>query len=783
VSAADNRPLQASRNLWRGIVGWRNWPLLVKLGMVLVVPVVAALVLGVVRVAADVQLANSYDDIERVANLRVELVRTLSAVQRERSAAVQPGADFPAVTRATDTALTTMKDTVQKTPDLGENAAQRYRELSGMVGVLGYARQQLTGDDEQSAQDAQDAYAGLTSAILEFDHSLVGRFPDESLANTAIALNELQSAREQVSLQETTGLLGMKDGSLSDTDKETLSEAEIQLTTNLEEFQSVAPQQFLDRYDGTVTGSAQTQRTLLVVDARGSGEIGLPFTEAQWRSTFDTTANLTTKVTGYIANELRSESAALADSYRTRWAVESVLLLLVVLLAVGIGGGLGRYLLRTVGQLRRTALDVAHNQLPAAVRSIRAGQNVVIPPVPLRTTEEFGQLATAFDTVLGQAVSSAGEEARLRSTLSDMLTNLSRRSQSLVQRQLRLMERLEQGEDDPDKLSNLFKVDHLATRMRRNNENLIILSGGALHRQFAEPVQLADVLRAAVSEVEHYERALIQSAPETRIAAFAAGDLIRTISELIDNAAAFSPPDSQVVIAGRLTEHGAVVVEILDDGLGMAEAELREANRRMTFSGTDVPVSRQLGLFVVGRLTAKYDIRAHLTPRGDGKTGMRAIVLVPAALMTEADQPGGPAPTPVAEVVGRLESAGIIVRLPVLPPARTPASILFAAHVQAEVPLQPMGFNWLKHRSGAPQGPATVRTAPVQVATVHAVAVQPPTGPNGLPKRVPKEQLRAGPAHEPPAEPARDAARVRGFLSGFQSGIRSGQKEKGDPRQ
>ncbi|TDV56185.1 sensor histidine kinase [Actinophytocola oryzae] len=781
MSAADDRPLHVSRNLWRTIVQWRNWPLLVKLGMVLVVPVVAALVLGVLRVVTDVQLANSYGDIERIANLRVELVRTLSAVQRERSAAVAPGADFPTVTKATDAAVATMKDTVRNTPDLGDNATQRYRELSGMLGVLGYARQQLTGGNEQSAQDAQDAYAGLTTAMLEFDRSLVGRFPDEALANTAIALNELQSAREQVSLQEATGLLGMKDGSLSDTDKETLSEAEIQLNTNLEEFQSVAPQQFLDRYDGTVTGSAQTQRTLLVVDARGSGEIGLPFTEAQWRSTFDTTANLTTEVTGFVAKSLRSQSAVLAASYRTSWTIELVLLLVVVLLAVGIGGGLGRYLLRTVGQLRSTALDVAHNQLPAAVRSIRAGQDVGIPPVPLRTTEEFGQLAKAFDTVLGQAVSSAGEEARLRSTLSDMLTNLSRRSQGLVQRQLRLMEQLEQGEDDPDKLSNLFKVDHLATRMRRNNENLIILSGGALHRQFAEPVQLADVLRAAVSEVEHYERAVIQSAPQCRIAAFAAGDLIRSISELIDNAAAFSPPDSQVVVAGRLTEDGSVVVEILDEGVGMAEAELREANHRIAFSGTDVPVSRQLGLFVVGRLTAKYDIRAHLTPRGDGSSGTRAMVLVPAELLNDADQQAGPAPEPVTEVVDRLESAGIIVRLPVLPTARTPASILFAAHVPADAPPMPAGFNWLKQRSGMARA-ATTQQVAVQTVITKAVTVEPPTGPNGLPKRVPKGQLRAGTAHEPPAAQARDAAKARGFLNGFQSGIRSGQNEKGDRR-
>jgi hypothetical protein len=192
-----------------------------------------------------------------------------------------------------------------------------------------------------------------------------------------------------------------------------------------------------------------------------------------------------------------------------------------------------------------------------------------------------------------------------------------------------------------------------------------------------------------------------------------------------------------------------------------------------------MPVSRQLGLFVVGRLTAKYGIRVLLAPRADGRSGLRTIMLVPAELVTvagqaparSAAQPAEPVPTPLANVVGALESAGIIVRLPEFPSASTPASILFAAHVPPKP--EPAGFGWLGQRSSTPP----------RAATARPVTAQPSMGPDGLPKRVPKGQLLTGQASAPTAAPtSRNAARNRGFLSGFQSGIRSGQRKEGDGR-
>src|SRR5262249_48002478 len=161
--------------------------------------------------------------------------------------------------------------------------------------------------------------------------------------------------------------------------------------------------------------------------------------------------------------------------------------------------------------------------------------------------------------------------------------------------------------DDPDALANLFKLDHLATRMRRNNENLMVLSGMDLGRRVSAPMALPDVLRAAVSEVEHYQRAIVRSAPMVRVIGYAAGDLVRWVAELVENATAFSAPTTQVIITSRLTEDGSVMIDIVDQGIGMGDAELFEANQRVAAGGgVDVPVSRQMGLFVVGRLTARH---------------------------------------------------------------------------------------------------------------------------------------------------------------------------------
>ena len=636
-SVEDSGPDPTGRRgtWWSATVQWRNWPLLVKLGVVLVVPVVSALVLGVLRVNADVELADSYAGIERVATLREQVVTVLSAVQQERDQALRAGGELEETATATDKAIAALDEVVRDNPELTD-ASSGFPAVDRALDSLPAARRQVTGG--ASGMIVLSAYNGVIDAALEFDRTLVGRFPDENLTGTSIALSELQGMREEVALEGAIGNLAMRDGVLPDAAMELLVEADVRFDDKLDDFLSQAPSALAASYEEAVTGQNVAAQQQMVDAFRTTDPTALPFTQAEWDAASAATTSVMTDLTKRAAASLRADSGALAESVSDRAGLESVLLLTMVLLAAGIGGGLGRYLLRSVGLLRRTALDVANTGLPTAVANIRAGKgaSVKVDPVPLRSTEEFGQLARAFDAVHDQAVRSAAEEASLRSNLANIFTNLSRRSQGLVERQLRLMEQLEQKTEDPEQLENLFKIDHLATRMRRNNENLMVLSGTGLLRRFNEPMPLPDVLRAAISEVEHYQRAMVRSVPDVRIAGYAAGDLIRSISELIENATAFSPPDAQVTIVSRLLPDGSAVIDIVDQGVGMGDRELREANQKITGGGgVDVPISRQMGLFVVGRLTARHGIHVRLIQRAEG--GLCASVLVPAGLVNIAD--------------------------------------------------------------------------------------------------------------------------------------------------
>nr|CEL18279.1 putative sensor-like histidine kinase [Kibdelosporangium sp. MJ126-NF4]CTQ97765.1 putative sensor-like histidine kinase [Kibdelosporangium sp. MJ126-NF4] len=829
--------------------------MLVKIGAVLVVPVIGAMTLGILRVRADLELSDSYAEVERLAQLREELVPAIGLLQSERNLAIEPQGDGYREAQRTraDTLLETVNWIASNTPDLGSAATAGYQKLRRELDGLPQLRQLVV--DGADSQALLSGYASIIQAMVDFDRSLMSRFPDQELTGSSSALFDLQVAREQVSFQQSLVLVGIRRGELTGPERERLIEADVRLTDVLADMRAVAPPHQWQRYLDTVAGSDVAQRQEFVRQARAEVPQAqrkpntrpvLPFKASDWTRTSDQTAGLMATVARQAASELRAGAARLQDETSNRAGAESVLLLAMVLLATGIGGVVGRYLLRSLSSLRRAALDVASTKLPAAVSDIRAGRPATIDPMPLRTTEEFGQLARAFDTVQNQAVRSAEEEADLRGNLRNIFVNLSRRSQGLVERQLRLMEQLEQKENDPDQLANLFKLDHLATRMRRNNENLVVLSGAELGRRFTEHVPLADVLRAAVSEVEHYERASVRSVPKVEVLGYAAGDLVRSVAELVENATAFSPPDSQVIIQTVLRPDRSVLIEIVDDGIGMGDAELADANARVAAGGgVDVPVSRQMGLFVVGSLAGRHRIGVTLARRGNGEDGLIASVAVPPDLIANAtpepadtrshdtppSQNGATAQNTVSEqngdragdeptLTGRLSSVGIAVRLPELPLASSPASILFRSHkpvpvgtdrqpqhqAQQQLPEQLPAqhqrqdeFAWLGGPGGGSVagsvGPASVTVRmpvppPVPQAR-RATADQAPQQEDGeLPKRVPRAQLfvtpvspaqasGAGSGNRPQRTP-RNAERARGLLSSFQAGIRQSRTDEGE---
>ena len=288
-------------------------------------------------------------------------------------------------------------------------------------------------------------------------------------------------------------------------------------------------------------------------------------------------------------------------------------------LAVGVTSAiiLIRSVLRPLRKLQAGAVELAEVRLPDALRRITGGGGLPgdVEAIATSSSDEIGEVARAFDQIQGEVLRLAANEAGLRGKLNEMFVDLSCRSQSLVERQIRLIDELEQGEQDTERLANLFKMDHIATRMRRYSQNLLVLAGHELPGRWNEPVTLVNVIRAAVSEIEEYERVSVRTQPDIAVSGPAVNDVVHLIAELAENAASLSAADTPVDISGRPLASGGVLVEVTDQGVGMNPDVMAQANWRLDNpSATDITAYRKMGLFVVGRLAARHGIKVRLQP-------------------------------------------------------------------------------------------------------------------------------------------------------------------------
>jgi HAMP domain-containing protein len=336
-----------------------------------------------------------------------------------------------------------------------------------------------------------------------------------------------------------------------------------------------------------------------------------------------------------LAGDVDVAAAAVQDGGSRRALIYTVILTALLWLTVGLVLLMARSMVQPLQTLTDTANEVAEKRLPGLVDQLQHAEDpreldVVPEPVPVNSTDEIGQVSAAFNSVHRTAIRVATEQAALRRSIGDMFLNLARRSQSLIDRQLELMDDLERNETDPETLENLFRLDHLATRMRRNSEDLIVLSGEAPPRRWTQPMPLIEVVRAAVAEVEDYNRVELLPIDDIGLAGQAVSDVVHLLAELIENATSFSPPGTKVQVAGQGIASG-YVLEIEDRGLGMSDEELVEANERLANPPVvDFALSRMLGLYVVARLAERYDIKVQLRHSWYG--GVTALVLLPPTL-------------------------------------------------------------------------------------------------------------------------------------------------------
>jgi signal transduction histidine kinase len=353
-------------------------------------------------------------------------------------------------------------------------------------------------------------------------------------------------------------------------------------------------------------------------------------------------AAATLKFEGYsqvedeLINTAVADAGRIASDAQRNAYINGAIVVVALLVAFVIASLMARQMSRSMRQLRNAAFGIAEQRLPMLVdqlsRTDPGRVDTRVAPIPITSTDEIGEVARAFDQVHREAVRLAAEQALLRGNINAIFTNLSRRNQSLIEGQLTLITDLENNEADPDQLENLFKLDHLATRMRRNGENLLVLAGEEPGRRWDQPVPLVDVLRAASSEVEQYERIELSGVPEAEIHGRAVTDLVHLLAELLENATTFSSPQTKVRVTATRLPDGRIMIEIHDKGIGLTAEDFADINHKLANPPTvDVAISQRMGLFVVGRLADRHGIRVQLRPSGE-QAGTTSLVMLPDAI-------------------------------------------------------------------------------------------------------------------------------------------------------
>jgi HAMP domain-containing protein len=500
---------------------------------------------------------------------------------------------------------------------------------------------------------ALDQYTDTVGDLLNVNDELVyqGAGDDRELLRSLVTFADLSRAKEFADVER--GLVARVlagNGRLASGDHAELSAVVGGEQLWISRFAANATADQRAEYASTVTGPdvsrAETlRRTALASDEAPHMNIG---SQDWWRAT-SSRLDLMRRVEVGLTGDVSAVSAALKHSADRRALLYSIALTIVLWLAVGLSLVTARSMVGPLRRLKDAAEKVARRTLPGVVERLQLGERVDLDaeaaaPIEIYAKDEIGQVAEAFNAVHRVAVRVAGEQAALRKSVGDMFLNLARRSQSLVDRQLELIDDLERGETDPEALENLFRLDHLATRMRRNAENLIVLSGSDPARRWSDPVPLIDVIRASIAEVEDYTRVELLPIEPLALAGQAVSDVVHLLAELIENATSFSPPGTKVQVAGQHVSSG-YVVEIEDRGLGMTDPELVEANERLANPPTiDFALSRMLGIFVVGRLASRYGVKVQLRHSWYG--GVTALVLFPENLVVRPSGVTAPLPPP-----------------------------------------------------------------------------------------------------------------------------------------
>ncbi|KAA2248863.1 HAMP domain-containing protein [Solihabitans fulvus] len=646
--------------------GWRlrNWRLRSKIAAVLLVPTLTALALGGLRVVSEVHNADAFRATVRQVDVARQTTSVIHEVQREGIqvvaylAAGRPPDRAPTVEQLqrANTAIADLHTAADQLEFRDPATRERYqRALQRLDGLT--ALRVVVNDGVYPDVAAYASYTSIVDALVQLGREVTAEVTDQSLSRAATAVQAVTQAKEHAAQQDALLQIAAGHSAFRPRQLDQTREEDASFAASVADFLAVATPQERQFYMDTVSGPDVDARQRIKQDALIQAGLGAPLAipASQLAGADSTNITLLRKVEDHLLGSLRDQASVLADAALASATRDAALVLAALLVALGLMLVVVLSLLNPLRVLRTEALAVANTRLPATVRRILADPDPVaaaknaVEPVSVHTREEIGQVARSFDAVHEQAVRMATEQALLRDSVNAIFVNLSRRSQSLVQRQLAVIDRLELHEQDPDQLASLFELDHFATRIRRNSENLLILSGSGLGARLHRPVSVGELIGAAVSEVEHYARVDVGKMADAMVQGHVASDLIHLVAELLDNAAVFSQPDTRIRIISARRRAGELAIQISDEGMGMTERDLAEANARLADPpDIDVSVSRRMGLYVVARLAKRHDIAVRLRSSEFLDRGTRAIISIPAQLIA-ADGDGPRAARPVAD--------------------------------------------------------------------------------------------------------------------------------------
>jgi len=689
----------------------KNWRVRSRLLLLVALPTAAALVFGGFNVGSSIVSAQADQRTLQLSRLAGDVTSLVQALQNEREDTITfitlgteggrankmgaapgtgvavPGltaaqaaapeltlltSDYSATTAAAAPVLSVAATIGSSYPALVQQQAQ---EAIAAIGDLPALRQAAT-DTELPPLTVINDYGTAITQLLSLENQVAAGSNDATLADSVRVLSLISNMKEEVAQQQaivTSALVSSNTGLglvgatlLSSSAQSALNQQAAEQAANQSAFALAATPAQRQLFNTALSSSLAATAQQQLQQATSLIDSGFNSTTDPTLAVASSDSSYTVSSLGSVEQQLVSSVISRATSLRDHAITLAIIIFLgvVLLLAItlAITTVIGRSMVGPLRRLRTGALQVAGVRLPETVQRMSEtdgeGVSLEVEPINVDSTDEIGEVARAFDQVHREALRLAANEAALRGNVNAMFVNLSRRSQSLVERQLRLIDDLEQGEQDAERLSSLFQMDHLATRMRRNSENLLVLAGHEEARRWNQPVALVDVLRAALSEIEHYERVTLNVQPGIAVRGQAVSDVVHLTAELVENATSFSAAEMPVTIAGHLLSSGGVLLEITDQGVGMGSEEMAHANWRLDNPPVvDVAVSRRMGLFVVARLAAKHGIRVRLRPAASG--GLTALVWLPDEAIVHETSDSTPGLRRAEPALGRL-SDGVL---------------------------------------------------------------------------------------------------------------------------